>query len=123
MRALAALAAVLTVAAGLSVRAFTDGAFAKYAGDALYTVLVFALILTVLPRLRLAVAALAALAVSWAVEFAQLTGVPAELAAITPLARLVFGTSFNPPDLFWYAVGAGAAWAVAVTVTRRTRLA
>lgn len=56
------LAALLTVAAGLGVRALWDGPFADHAGDALYTVLL--------------------------------------------------GSTFDPPDLFWYAVGAGAAWAV-----------
>ncbi|GLW06402.1 hypothetical protein Misp01_15320 [Microtetraspora sp. NBRC 13810] len=118
-RLLAALAACCTVAAGLGVRALSAGPVAKYAGDALYTVLLFTLLLAVLPRLRPAPAAAAALAASWAVEFAQLTDVPAELAARFWPARLVLGTSFNPPDLLWYAVGAGLAWACAARLIRR----
>ncbi|WP_228989707.1 DUF2809 domain-containing protein [Streptomyces sp. DH8] len=112
VRAVAAAGAVATVAAGLAVRAGTDGAFAKYAGSALYTVLLCALAVLCAPRARPVVAASAALALSWTVEFAQLTGVPAELSAHSTAARLVLGSTFNAPDLFWYAVGAAAAWSV-----------
>ncbi|MER5988106.1 DUF2809 domain-containing protein [Streptomyces sp. NPDC001787] len=109
-RVWAAGAAVLTVAAGLGIRSVAGGDVAKYAGDALYTVLIHALVVLVAPRVRPGVAAGAALAFSWAVEFAQLTGVPAELSARSAAARLVLGSTFNAPDLFWYAVGAGAAY-------------
>ncbi|MFF2010233.1 DUF2809 domain-containing protein [Streptomyces sp. NPDC058195] len=112
-RAVAAGAAVLTVLAGLGVRAFADGDLAKYAGDALYTVLVCALAAMLAPRARPAGWAGAALAFSWAVELAQLTGVPAGLSRRSAVAHLVFGSTFNAPDLFWYAVGAGCGWAVA----------
>ncbi|MFJ9106604.1 DUF2809 domain-containing protein [Streptomyces sp. NPDC102283] len=112
VRAVAAAAAVVTVAAGLAVRAGADGAFAKYAGSALYTVLLCTLVAFCAPRARPAVVALAALGLSWAVEFAQLTGVPGELSAHSTAARLVLGSTFNAPDLFWYAVGAAAAWSV-----------
>jgi hypothetical protein len=119
VRVSAAVAAVLTIAAGLAVRGLADGVFAKYAGDALYTVLLFTLVLVAAPRVRPAVAAALALAASWVVEFAQLTGGPAELSTAFPPARLVLGTSFNAPDLFWYAVGAGLAWVVTVLGVRR----
>ncbi|NUW45966.1 DUF2809 domain-containing protein [Nonomuraea rhodomycinica] len=99
------LAAVLTVAAGLGVRALTGGAFAKYAGDALYTVLIQALVVLVVPRVRPVTAALVAAGLSWVIEFAQLAEVPQVL-------RPVLGSTFNPPDLLWYAVGAAAACAV-----------
>ncbi|SEM60848.1 DUF2809 domain-containing protein [Nonomuraea pusilla] len=100
-----ALAAALTVALGLAVRVAFDGPFAKYAGDALYTVLIYALILLARPATRPWVTALAATALSWAIEFAQLGDIPAVL-------RPVLGSTFNPPDLFWYAAGAAAAAAV-----------
>lgn len=121
VRAVAASAAVATVAAGLAVRAGADGAFAKYAGSALYTVLLCALVAFCAPRARPAVVAGTALAVSWAVEFAQLTGVPAELSAHSTAARLVLGSTFNAPDLLWYAVGAAAAWSVHAGATRLRR--
>ncbi|MGW9303136.1 MULTISPECIES: DUF2809 domain-containing protein [Streptomyces] len=111
-RALAAGAAAVTVAAGLGVRAGADGAFAKYAGSALYTVLLCALVALCAPRARPVAVAGTGLALSWAVELLQLTGVPAGLSAHSTAARLVLGSTFNAPDLFWYAVGAAAAWGV-----------
>ncbi|WP_406863051.1 DUF2809 domain-containing protein [Streptomyces sp. HUAS MG47] len=109
------------VAAGLGVRAVASGDFAKYAGDALYTVLVLTLVVLVAPRVRPVVAAGSALAFSWAVEVFQLSGVPAELAVHSTVARLVLGTSFNAPDLFWYAIGAVVGWAVHRAVRARGR--
>ncbi|MEV8638206.1 DUF2809 domain-containing protein [Streptosporangium sp. NPDC051023] len=114
----AVLAAVATVAGGLTVRAVTGGWFGKYAGDALYTVLVYALILVLRPRLAPGRTALCALAVSWAVEFAQLTPVPAALSEASVLARLVFGSTFGVADLVAYAAGAALAWA-SHTLARR----
>ncbi|MEV7026552.1 DUF2809 domain-containing protein [Kitasatospora sp. NPDC093558] len=112
VRAVAVVAAGVTVAAGLGVRALAGGQFAKYAGDALYTVLVYALVVLVAPRVRPARAAAVAAALSWAVEFFQITGVPDDLGRRSTLARLVLGSTFNPPDLFWYLVGAASAYAV-----------
>ena len=106
----AAVAVLLTVAAGLGVRAATDGDPAKYAGDALYTVLVYALVVLVAPRVRPVRAALVAAGVSWAVELFQATGRPDAWGPRSGLVHLVLGSTFNPPDLFWYLVGgAGAA--------------
>ncbi|MFB8102405.1 DUF2809 domain-containing protein [Streptomyces sp. NPDC056007] len=114
-----ALAAGAAVAAGLGVRAGADGgALAKYAGSALYTVLLCALVAFCAPRARPVAVAGTALALSWAVELLQLTGVPAELSARGTAARLVLGSTFNAPDLFWYAVGAAAAWGVHVGARR-----
>ncbi|KPC79375.1 MULTISPECIES: DUF2809 domain-containing protein [unclassified Streptomyces] len=112
VRATAAAAALVTVAAGLGVRSTASGDVAKYAGDALYTVLIHTLVVLLVPRVRPLTAAGAALAVSWAVELAQLTGAPAELAQRSTVARLVLGSTFNAPDLLWYAVGAALACAV-----------
>ncbi|MEU9618491.1 MULTISPECIES: DUF2809 domain-containing protein [unclassified Streptomyces] len=120
-RVAAAGAALLTVAAGLGVRAVAGGDAAKYAGDALYTVLVCAVVVLIAPRTRPAAAAGTALAVSWAVELLQLTGLPAELSRHSTAARLVLGSTFNAPDLFWYVVGAGCAWAVAALATSPAR--
>ncbi|MER6943684.1 DUF2809 domain-containing protein [Nonomuraea sp. NPDC000554] len=97
--------AALTVVAGLGVRALWDGPVAKYAGDALYTVLIYALIVLAWRHVRPVVAALLAAGLSWAIEFAQLGEIPAVL-------RPLLGSTFNPPDLFWYAVGAAAACAL-----------
>ncbi|MFE4593773.1 ribosomal maturation YjgA family protein [Streptomyces laurentii] len=115
----ACAAALLTVAAGLGIRAAGSGVVAKYAGDALYTVLILTLVVLIAPRVRPVTAAGVALGFSCAVEFFQLTNVPAELAARSTLARLVLGTSFNAPDLFWYACGAAVGWAVHRAVRTR----
>ncbi|MEZ3180724.1 DUF2809 domain-containing protein [Streptomyces pimonensis] len=112
-RVAAAVAALVTVGAGLGLRAVAAGNVAKYGGDALYTLLIFALVVLVAPRVTPSKAAGVALAVSWGVEFLQLTGLPAELSRHSTAARLVLGSTFNAPDLFWYAVGAIAGWLVA----------
>ncbi|MCP2263540.1 DUF2809 domain-containing protein [Promicromonospora thailandica] len=78
-RAVPALAALLTVAAGLSVRSVLTGDLAKYGGDALYALLIFWLVLVVAPRTRGWVAALVAAGFSVTIELFQLTGVPAAL--------------------------------------------
>ncbi|MFJ7912078.1 DUF2809 domain-containing protein [Kitasatospora sp. NPDC096204] len=106
-RLAAGCAAVLTVVAGLGVRAVLGGEFAKCAGDALYTVLLYALLVLAAPRVRPGRAALSAAALSWAVELFQLTGLPDAWGRHSTLARLVLGSTFNPPDLLWYLVGAG----------------
>ncbi|MFD0023659.1 DUF2809 domain-containing protein [Streptomyces sp. NPDC058382] len=111
----------MTVAAGLGVRTVSDGAGAKYAGDALYTVLICALVALCAPRSRPLTVAGTGLGISWAVELLQLTGVPADLSRHSAVARLVLGSTFNAPDLFWYAVGAAVAWGVQVAATSRSR--
>ncbi|WP_372514438.1 DUF2809 domain-containing protein [Streptomyces fragilis] len=115
---MAAVAAPVIVLAGLGLRAVATGDLAKYGGDALYTLLLLALVVLAAPRTTPWKAATIALAVSWAVEFSQLTGVPAELSRHSVAARLVLGSTFNAPDLFWYVVGAAAGW-LAVAGHRR----
>ncbi|MER5636716.1 DUF2809 domain-containing protein [Kitasatospora sp. NPDC002227] len=120
-RCTAAGAAALTVALALGLRSATDGVFAKAAGDALYTVLLHALLVLAAPRLRPATAAGAALALSWAVEFFQLTPVPAHLAQHSTAARLILGSTFNIPDLAWYVAGAALSLMVHLGLTARRR--
>lgn len=114
----ALVAAILMLAAGLGVRAVTTGAFAKYAGVALYAALVYTLVVVLVPRWRPLWTAAVAVAFCWLVEFAQLTGVPADLSARSGLARLVLGSTFHPPDLFWYVVGVAATAGADILVRR-----
>ncbi|MFF5705293.1 DUF2809 domain-containing protein [Streptomyces sp. NPDC012794] len=118
IRRAAAAAAVLTVGAGLGLRAVAAGSVAKYGGDALYTVLLLTLIVLAAPRMRPAKAAASALAASWAVELLQLSTLPAELSQHSTVARLVLGSTFNAPDLLWYAVGAAAGWLLHTAMSR-----
>ncbi|MFD7699292.1 DUF2809 domain-containing protein [Streptomyces caelestis] len=119
-RVAAAVAALVTVGAGLGLQVVAAGDVAKYGGDALYTLLIFALVVLVAPRVTPLRAAAVALAVSWGVEFLQLTGLPAELSRHSTAARLVLGSTFNAPDLFWYTVGAIAGGLVARGVRCRS---
>ncbi|MFF7329781.1 DUF2809 domain-containing protein [Streptomyces sp. NPDC008150] len=105
-RTVACAVAVFTVAVGVGVRVAMAGEVAKYAGDALYTVLVYVLVVLIAPRVRPPVAAGVALLFSTAVELFQLTPIPAELARESVAMRLVLGSTFNAPDLLWYAAGA-----------------
>ncbi|WP_207757197.1 ribosomal maturation YjgA family protein [Nonomuraea cypriaca] len=107
-----ALTATLIVACGLGVRALWDGPFSKYAGDALYTALIYALIVLVLPRARPWTVAAGSAGLSWAIEFAQLGEIPSVL-------RPLLGSTFNPPDLLWYAVGAATMQAAHTLWLRR----
>jgi hypothetical protein len=115
---LAALLAVpLTVASGLGSRKFFDGLLAKVAGDALYTVLIYVLVVVVRPDVRLSRAFAIALGVSFAVEFFQLTPYPAWLSSKHVILRLIFGTTFGFVDLAGYVVG--ALFAIAVHAVAR----
>ncbi|WP_443064823.1 ribosomal maturation YjgA family protein [Streptomyces sp. NBC_00576] len=116
IRLVAVGAAVVTVGAGLGLRAVATGSLAKYGGDALYTVLLLTLVVLVAPRVTPLTAAASALALSWGVEFLQLSEMTAELSRRSAVTRLVLGSTFNPPDLFWYAVGAAAGWLVHTAV-------
>lgn len=123
-----AVAALVTVAAGLAVRSAASAvdagsgvasAVAEPVGDALYAVLVYAIVGVVAVRARPWVLAAVAWALSSAVEVAQLTGVPAAVVAVWEPARWVLGTTFDAPDLPAYAVGAALAALVDAGVARR----
>lgn len=114
------LAIPLTVIAGLGSRRVLDGHAAKLAGDALYTVLVYLLVLLARPETRPRRAFAVALGVSFAIEFAQLTPYPAWLSSQHVLLRLVFGTTFGWEDLAGYVIGASAAVALHTLRARLT---
>lgn len=104
-RAIAALLAVLTVAAGLVVHtALADTAASDIAGDALYALLIYLLVVAIVPRARIVVVALAAALWCTAIELLQLTGLPAAAGVLFPPAMLVLGTVFDARDLLVYVV-------------------
>jgi hypothetical protein len=104
-RAALAAASAATVALGLAVHFRGGGAAADPAADALYAVLIYLLVALVRPRAHSVIVAAIALGFCVAIELFQLTGVPVMLSDITPLARLVFGTTFVPVDLLSYTAG------------------
>ena len=118
-RALLIVAALATVAAGLTVHETVDSWAGAFAGDALYAVLLFLLVAVVAPRMPSLVVGGVAFALCAAVELAQLTGVPAYLSATIPGIELVLGSTFQWSDLVAYAIGAVLAAAVDAAVRRR----
>lgn len=79
---------------------------AQYPGDALWALLVMCLLGILWPGLSTTRLALAALSISFAVEFGQFYQ-PAWLTAIreTTPGHLVLGSTFNPVDLVAYTIG------------------
>jgi len=110
-RVMALTGLVLVIAAGLLVHAaLPDTAVTDIAGDALYALVAYLLVVVLAPRLPAWAAG--AIAASWCigVELFQLTGIPLRAAAAFPPVVLVLGTVFDPRDLVVYAVSiAGAA--------------
>ncbi|MBX7221605.1 MAG: DUF2809 domain-containing protein [Blastocatellia bacterium] len=99
----------LVVVTGLASRKFghhLPGFIAAYAGDALWALLVFCLLGLVWNRLATGKIAVAALVISYVVEFSQLFH-PGWLEAVrhTLAGRLVLGTTFVWSDLVCYTVG------------------
>ena len=94
----------------LAMRAFTGdghggGPVAQYSGTALYASMVYAGVLVLWPTIRPVPAGVLATVFCWAVEAAQLTGVPAELSARSLVARVVLGVQFDWVDMLWYPAG------------------
>jgi hypothetical protein len=104
-RAALAATSVATIALGLAVHFRGGSAAADPAADALYAVLIYLLVGLLRPRAHSVVVAAIALGFCVAIELFQLTGVPAMLSNITPLAHLVFGTTFVAADLLSYTAG------------------
>ncbi|MFC0007780.1 ribosomal maturation YjgA family protein [Micromonospora siamensis] len=105
VRLLTPMAAALFLGVALLIRVVDDGALRQYSGTALYGSMVWAAVLFLKPAMRPVLVGVLATVFCWAVECAQLTGVPAELSARSLLARLVLGVQFDPVDLAWYPVG------------------
>lgn len=117
-RAVAVITALAVIAAGLAVHlVLPDTAATDIAGDVLYTVLIYVLVVAVRPRLP--PVGVGAIAAAWcvAIELFQLTGVPDRLGAAFPPAVLVLGTVFDPRDLV-VGVSVSAVLIVLDTVSR-----
>ncbi len=123
-RTAAAIALAATIAAGLATRAAAvPDLLGDVAGDALYTVAVYAGVVLLAPRLRPVVVGAIAAGWSVAVELFQATGVPIALAAAFRPIALVLGTGFDARDLVVYVVAAVVVLLVDVGAgaARRTR--
>ena len=106
VRVVAAVSGAGALALAFGIRAVADGPLEQHSGTALYASLIYAIVVFLWPRLTPPLVAAVATGFCWAVEFAQLTGIPAALSAKSIVARLVLGVAFDPVDLIWYPVGA-----------------
>lgn len=112
--------AIATIILGLAVhRLAAPGAARDIAGDALWAAMMFWWVTALTPATSPGRRAVVALAISWAVEFSQLSRAPwLEALRSTRLGPLVLGTGFDPRDLASYTAGVLVAWFLA----RRTGL-
>lgn len=120
MRLKAALLAVTSILAGLAVHRLAPASDVRdIAGDAIWAFMMFWWVSVLVPTWSPDRRALGALAISWLVEFSQLSHAAwLEAARATRLGPLVLGTGFDPRDLASYTLGVVAAWQVA----KRARL-
>lgn len=111
------------IAIGLASRRWPGmlpAAWGKYPGDALWTMMVFFGLATAMPRLGARRLALAALAISYAVEFSQLYQAPwIKAVRAHPIGHLALGSTFNWPDLAAYTIGAVLAMLAAQALRSR----
>jgi hypothetical protein len=104
-RAVAAEFVVLVIGVALGIRAVSGGWVEQRSGTVLYASLIYAGAFVIWPRLKPVAAGAVAVGFCWAVEFFQLTGVPAALSERSLAARLVLGMQFDWADIAWYPVG------------------
>lgn len=94
------------IAVGMAARFGLGGALANLLGVALWSALVYVLILIVAPDARPSRVGPLCCGIGWAVECFQLTPIPLALARVSVLFRLALGTHFDAWDLPAYALGA-----------------
>jgi len=116
---------VAVVALGLASRKFPflfPAILGKYAGDALWAMMVFGGLAFLRPRASTARLAILSFAISCAVEFAQLYQVPwINAIRSTTLGHLALGSTFSWFDIAAYAVGVVIALLVDGVVAHRNR--
>lgn len=99
-------AVCVVIVAGLLSRTFP--ALGKYPGDALWALMVFFGLGVVFRSASAWKLGLAALAISWTVEFGQLYHTPwLDGFRATTIGHLILGSGFLPMDLAAYSVGVG----------------
>jgi len=88
------------------------GFVAKYGGDALWALVVFYACGFLAVRWSTGRVALVSLGIAWGIEALQLYHAPwIDAIRSTRPGHWVLGSTFNPPDLFAYAIGvAGGVW-------------
>lgn len=121
VRALGAVAAVVSLALGLALQLLDRSPVIDVLGSMLYVVFFGLLVLVAWPALSAVAIASVAFAVATLLELLQLTGVPDAIVAVLPPARLVFGSAFDPLDLAAYLAGAVLLALLLVAIGRSAR--
>lgn len=116
-----AVAAALTITAGLLVHRLGSGIQGDIAGDALYGALIYFIFVLLLPRHARSLPAALAIMFCTAIEFLQLTALPSTVTAIFPPAALMFGTGFNQRDLLVYAFAVICVMLLDIAISRIVR--
>lgn len=117
-RLVALVLAIVVIAVGLLTRLGPSGDLTDIAGDALYAVLIYLLVVVVAPGAGVVARLVFAAAWCVAIELLQLTAVPGAAAeAFAPL-RLVLGTAFDVRDLVVYVAAVAVAAAADATARR-----
>jgi hypothetical protein len=96
----------VTIAAGLGVRAVSDGAVSNLVGVALWDTLVCCLVVLLRPDVSPGSLFVVGALLGIGTEVFQATGVPLQLYRAHPVLALVFGTTFQWADLPAYPIGA-----------------
>ena len=104
-RVFAVALAVLATAMGLGARALLAGAVSKILGDVCWALDVYALVRFLGPGRPVRFVGALTLLISFAVEFLQLTSLPASLSSRHVLLRMLLGSEFHATDLLWYLLG------------------
>lgn len=102
-----AFALVMAVGATSRLHRLGFALWDKDLGDALYAIAVYLVVGSLFPKLRSPRLAYIALAISFAVELFQATGIPAQYARYA-IVRWCIGTQFAVHDLICYLVGVAA---------------
>ncbi|RYD68364.1 MAG: DUF2809 domain-containing protein [Verrucomicrobiaceae bacterium] len=100
----------VTILIGLATRSkrtsFLPDVIRDYAGDTLWALMVFLILGFLFPRARTATLAIAALLISFSVEFSQIYQAPwINHIRSTRIGALVLGRGWVPVDLLCYTVG------------------
>ena len=107
-RLIYALLTIIVIVAGLSTRALKrhHPDLGDAAGDALWATMSFMLISLVFPTVPLFKRAIAALLISFGVEFSQIYHAPwIDRIRAKKLGAMILGTTFSLEDLLWYVLG------------------
>lgn len=91
---------------GLVAQALDRSSLVDVMGSVLYVCCIGLSICVAWPRLSGIVIASLAFGLAVSVELVQLTGLPSQIAAVFPPARLLLGSAFDPLDLIAYGGGA-----------------